>query len=103
VQGFAEFAGVVGLDDSAPNAHPAVITGYKAARNRPLTCGQKLSDKALAAVRARSAPTPKGATALVRALLVLTNREVSRRPMIYAEVIRPRSGRALRPPPTPDP
>jgi hypothetical protein len=29
-----------------------VITGYKAARNRPLTRGQKLSNKALAAVRA---------------------------------------------------
>jgi hypothetical protein len=41
VQGFA---GVVGLDDSAPDADPAVITGCKTARNRPLTCGQKLSD-----------------------------------------------------------
>ncbi len=29
-----------------------MITGYKAARNRPLTRGQKLSNKALAAVRA---------------------------------------------------
>ncbi|MEV0186122.1 transposase family protein [Streptomyces sp. NPDC050625] len=44
--------GFVGLDDSAPDADPAVITGYKAARNRPLTRGQKLSDKALAALRA---------------------------------------------------
>jgi hypothetical protein len=44
--------GFVGLDDGAPDADPAVITGYKAARNRPLTRGQKLSNKALAAVRA---------------------------------------------------
>lgn len=29
-----------------------MITGYKAARNRPLTRGQKLSNTALAAVRA---------------------------------------------------
>nr|WP_234355795.1 transposase family protein [Kitasatospora aureofaciens] len=29
--------GFVGLDDSAPDTDPAVITGYKAARNRPLT------------------------------------------------------------------
>jgi hypothetical protein len=77
-----------------PDADPAVITGYKAARNRPLTRGQKLSNTALAAVRA---PVEYGfahlknwrvlgkvrtdlrwATALVRALLVLTNREVAR-------------------------
>ena len=44
--------GFVGLDDSGPDADPAVITGYKAARNRPLTRGQKLSNTALAAVRA---------------------------------------------------
>ncbi|MFF8912843.1 transposase family protein [Streptomyces sp. NPDC015032] len=86
--------GFVGLDDSGPDADPAVITGYKAARNRPLTRGQKLSNKALAAVRApvehgfahlknwrvlgKVRTDPKWATALVRALLVLTNREVSR-------------------------
>ncbi|MFF5521877.1 hypothetical protein [Streptomyces coeruleorubidus] len=35
--------GFVGLDDSGPVAAPAVITGYKATRNRPLTRGQKLS------------------------------------------------------------
>ncbi|MFE9370597.1 hypothetical protein ACFYM2_12620 [Streptomyces sp. NPDC006711] len=28
--------GFVALDDSRPSADPAVITGYKAARNRPL-------------------------------------------------------------------
>jgi hypothetical protein len=44
--------GFVGLDDGGPDADPAVITGYKAARNRPLTRGQKLSNTALAAVRA---------------------------------------------------
>jgi hypothetical protein len=44
--------GFVGLDDSTPDADPTVITGYKAARNRPLPRGQKLSNKALAAVRA---------------------------------------------------
>lgn len=86
--------GFVGLDDSGPDADPAVITGYRAARNRPLTRGQRQSNKALAAVRApgehsfahlknwrvlgKVRTDPKWATALVRALLVLTNREVSR-------------------------
>lgn len=74
--------GFVGLDDSGPDADPAVITGYKAARNRPLTRGQKLSNTALAAVRApvehgfahlknwrvlgKVRTDPKRATALVR-------------------------------------
>ncbi|MBO4259208.1 hypothetical protein [Streptomyces griseorubiginosus] len=31
--------GFIGLDDSGPDAGPAVINGYKAARNRPLTRG----------------------------------------------------------------
>jgi hypothetical protein len=44
--------GFVGLDRSGPDANPAVVTGYKAARNQPLTRGQNLSNKALAAVRA---------------------------------------------------
>jgi hypothetical protein len=86
--------GFVGLDDSGPDADPAVITGYKAARNRPLTRCQKLSNTALAAVRApvehgfahlknwrvlgKVRTDPKWATALVRALLVLTNKEVAR-------------------------
>lgn len=86
--------GFVGLDDSGPDDDPAVITGYKAARNRPLTRGQKLSNKALAAVRApvehgfahvknwrvlgKVRTDPRWATALVRALLVLTNKEVAR-------------------------
>ncbi|WP_238432062.1 transposase family protein [Streptomyces cavernae] len=75
-------------------ADPAVICGYKAAQNRPLTRDQKLSNKALAAVRApvehgfahlknwrvlgKVRTDPKWATALVRALLVLTNQEVTR-------------------------
>ncbi|MGW2651381.1 transposase family protein [Streptomyces sp. NPDC001393] len=63
-------------------------------RNRPLTRGQKLSDKELAAVRTpvengfahvknwrvlgKVRTDPRWATALVRALLVLTDRDVSR-------------------------
>ncbi len=86
--------GFVGLDDGGPGAGPAVITDYKAARNRPLTRGQKLSNTELAAVRApaehgfahlknwrvlgKVRADPTWATALVRALLVLTNREVAR-------------------------
>ncbi|MDU8990927.1 MULTISPECIES: transposase family protein [Streptomyces] len=88
--------GFVGLDDTGdPDADPTVITGYKAARNRPLTPGQKLRTRCwppyvppsstasrtsrTGACWARSAPTdPKWATTLVRALLVPTNREVAR-------------------------
>jgi hypothetical protein len=86
--------GFIGLDDSDPDADPAAITGCRAARNRPLTRGQTLSNTALAAVRApvehgfahlknwrilgKVRTDPKWATALVKALLVLTNREVSR-------------------------
>ncbi|WP_416978903.1 hypothetical protein [Streptomyces sp. T028] len=77
-----------------PDADPAVICGCETACDRLLTCGQKLSDKALAAVRApvghgfahlekrrdlrRVRTDPKGATVLVRARLVLTGREVIR-------------------------
>ncbi|OWA04553.1 hypothetical protein B9W62_27370 [Streptomyces sp. CS113] len=86
--------GFVGLDDSSPEADPAVIPGYKAARNRPLTRGRKLSNTELAAVRApvehgfahlqnwrvltKVRTDPKWPTSLARALLVLTNREVAR-------------------------
>lgn len=87
--------GFIGLDDNDdPDSGPAVITGYKAARNRPLPPGQKLSNTVLAAVRApvehgfahlknwrvltKLRTDPKSATALVRALLVLTNREIAR-------------------------
>ena len=66
----------------------------KAARNRPLTLGQKQANRVLAAVRApvehgfahlknwrvltKLRADPRWATALVRALLVLTLREVNR-------------------------
>lgn len=46
---------------------------------------------------------PTRATALVRALLVLTNRGVSRCPTIFTEGIRPRPAQASRIPRTPDP
>ncbi len=36
--------GFVGLDDSGRDTDPAVITGYKEAWNRSLTCEQKLPD-----------------------------------------------------------
>lgn len=71
-----------------------MITGCKAARSRLLSRGRKPSNKALAAVRTpvghgfahlknrrvlgKVRTDPKWATALVRALLVLTNHEVAR-------------------------
>ncbi|MEU0075783.1 transposase family protein [Streptomyces sp. NPDC006332] len=67
-----------------------MITGYKAARNRPLTRGQRLYGNALAAVSApvehgfahlknwrvlgKVRADPAWVTALVKALLVFTNR-----------------------------
>ena len=56
-----------------------MITGYKVSY-RPLTRIQILSSKALAAVRApvEGMHRRKAGAALVRALLVLTHREVSR-------------------------
>ncbi len=85
--------GFVGLGDTGPDADPAVITGYKAARNRPLTRGQNLADRALAAVRAPveygfahlknwrvlgKVRTARSGRPPWSALLVLTNRGVSR-------------------------
>ncbi|PJN35865.1 hypothetical protein CG747_36700 [Streptomyces sp. CB02959] len=74
-----------------------MITGYKAARNRPLTRGQKLSSKALAAVRApvehgfahlknwrvlgKVRTNPGWATALVRDLLLIGHTRASRMPV----------------------
>ncbi|MER5514184.1 hypothetical protein [Streptomyces sp. NPDC002763] len=71
-----------------------MITGYQAARNRPLTRGRKPANRALAAVRApaehgfahlknwhllgKARTKPKRATAPVRTLLVLMDREVTR-------------------------
>ncbi|MFI7336398.1 transposase family protein [Streptomyces sp. NPDC050085] len=102
--------GFVGLDGGGPDADPTVITGCTAARNRPLTRGRKLSDTALAAVRApvehgfahlenwrvlgKVRTAPAWVTALVRALLVLTNREVARWPTIFTKVTCQRPARA---------
>ncbi|MDX2908749.1 hypothetical protein [Streptomyces griseiscabiei] len=90
----AGLGAIADLDGSDPDADPAVIIGYKTARNRPLIRSQKLSNKALAAGRTpvehgfvhlkywrvlgKVRADPNWATALMRALLVLTNREVAR-------------------------
>ncbi|MGC9540171.1 transposase family protein [Streptomyces sp. UG1] len=68
--------GFVGLDDGGTGADQAVITGYKAARNRPLTRGQMLSNTALAVgfatcqqaiwTRARERDTPRPLAKTVR-------------------------------------
>ncbi|MER5689805.1 transposase family protein [Streptomyces sp. NPDC002205] len=108
----------IGLDDSSGQDDPAVITGYKAARNRPVTRSQKQVNQLIAAVRApvehalaylknwrvltKLRFDPRWATALVRALMVLTHREVARRPMIMAADFRPRPARASRYPRTPE-
>jgi len=104
--------GFVGLDEGGPDADPAVITGYKATRNRPLTRGQQLSDKALAAVRppvehgfahlknwrmlGKVRTDPKWATALVPALMVLTNQEVARCRLRHRLVVRASHERGVR-------
>ncbi|MGW3730672.1 hypothetical protein [Streptomyces sp. NPDC000851] len=84
----------IGLDDSSCQDDPAVVTGYKAARNRPVTRCQKQVNQPIVAVRApvehalahlknwrvltKLRFVPRWATAFVRALLVLTHREVAR-------------------------
>ncbi|MEV0371061.1 transposase family protein [Streptomyces sp. NPDC050636] len=84
--------GFVGLDDAPDN--PVVITGYKAARTKPLTSAKKQVNKLIASVRAvcehafahlknwriltKLRLDVRHATPLLRALLVLTNTEVSR-------------------------
>ncbi|MGP3951542.1 transposase family protein [Streptomyces sp. 7N604] len=83
--------GFVGLDDDADN--PVVITGYKAARTKPLTKAKKQVNKLIASVRAvcehafahlknwriltKLRMSPHYATTLLRALLVLTRTEVT--------------------------
>lgn len=83
--------GFVGLDDAPDD--PVVITGYKAARTKPLTSAKKQVNKLIASVRAvcehafahlknwrilaRLRMSPRHATTLLRALLVLTRTEVS--------------------------
>ncbi|WP_351237305.1 hypothetical protein [Streptomyces sp. NPDC002133] len=44
--------GALALDDCSGQDDPAVITGYKAARNRPVTRSQKQVNQLIAAVRA---------------------------------------------------
>lgn len=92
--GLAAFAdlGFLGLDDDADD--PAVITGYRATRGHRLTPAQKEANKLVARERAANEHAfsdlknwriltklrlgAKHATALLRALLVLTKAEVSR-------------------------
>lgn len=84
--------GFVGLDNDPDN--PVVITGYKAARTKPLTSAKKQVNKLIASVRAvcehafahlkhwriitKLRLHVRHATALLRALLVPTNIEVAR-------------------------
>ncbi|MBL3671726.1 transposase [Streptomyces sp. M2CJ-2] len=84
--------GFTGLDDDVDN--PVVITGYKAARTKPLTKAKKQVNKLIASVRAvcehafahlknwriltKLRLSARYATTLLRALLVLTNTEVAR-------------------------
>lgn len=84
--------GFVGLDDDPDN--PVVITGYKAARTKPLTPAKKQVNQLIASVRAvcehafahlknwrvltKLRLDVRHATTLLRALLVLTNLEVAR-------------------------
>ncbi|WP_101257580.1 transposase family protein [Streptomyces barkulensis] len=83
--------GFTGLDDDPDN--PVVITGYKAARTKPLTSAKKQVNKLIASVRAvcehafahlknrrilaKLRLSPRYATTLLRALLVLTRTEVA--------------------------
>jgi len=84
--------GFVGLDDDPDN--PVVITGYKAARTKPLIPAKKQVNKLIASVRAvcehafahlknwriltKLRLDVRHATTLLRALLVLTNIEIAR-------------------------
>ncbi|TJZ90382.1 transposase family protein [Actinacidiphila oryziradicis] len=84
--------GFVGLDDDPDN--PAIVTGRKAARNRPLTRAEKQANKLVSRERAANEHgfadlknwriltkirmNAKHGTALLRALLVLTASQVTR-------------------------
>ncbi|KUL35642.1 transposase [Streptomyces regalis] len=84
--------GFLGLDDDPDN--PVIITGYRAARGRRLSAAQKEANKLVARERAANEHAfgdlknwrvltklrlgARHATALLRALLVLTRTEVSR-------------------------
>lgn len=84
--------GFVGLEDNPED--PVIITGYKSTRKRKLTDAQKQANQLIAATRApnehgfaalktfrvlgRLRRNPAKATALLRALLVLTRLEYTR-------------------------
>ncbi|MEU6420998.1 transposase family protein [Streptomyces spiralis] len=84
--------GFIGMDDGVDN--PVVITGYKAARTKPLTSAKKQVNKLIASVRAvcehafahlknwrilsKLRLHVRHTSTLLRALHVLTNLEVTR-------------------------
>ena len=86
--------GFLGVDKPDDPDDLVIVTGFKATRARKLTPGQKQANRILAAGRApvehgfahlkawriltKLRTDPGRATALLRALLVLTNLEVSR-------------------------
>jgi hypothetical protein len=86
--------GFLGVDKPKNADDQVIVTGYKATRHRKLTPGQKQANRILAAGRApvehgfahlkawriltKLRTDPARATALLRALLVLTNLEASR-------------------------
>jgi hypothetical protein len=86
--------GFLGVDKPRNADDQVIVTGYKATRHRKLTPGQKQANRILAAGRApvehgfahlkawriltKLRTDPRRATALLRALLVLTNLEASR-------------------------
>jgi len=86
--------GFLGVDKPRNADDQVIVTGYKATRHRKLTPGQKQANRILAAGRApvehgfahlkawriltKLRTDPARATALLRALLVLTNLEASR-------------------------
>jgi hypothetical protein len=86
--------GFVGVDKPEDEEDQVIVTGFKATRYRKLTAAQKQANRVLAAARApvehgfahlknwriltKLRTDPAHATALLRALLVLTNVEVQR-------------------------
>jgi hypothetical protein len=86
--------GFIGIDKPEDPDDQVIITGYKATRARKLTPGQKQANQVLSAARApvehgfanlkawriltKLRTAPSRATALLRALLVLTNIHVNR-------------------------
>ncbi|MFJ1708855.1 transposase family protein [Kitasatospora sp. NPDC088346] len=86
--------GFIGVDKPEDPDDQVIVTGYKATRARKLTAGQKQANQILAAARSpvehgfanlkawriltKIRTGPGRATALLRALLVLTNLEVNR-------------------------